>query len=494
MPGTRRAAPLLAALLLCAVCELSSPPLAVADPSPPTPQTQGGRAFPSRAQVDDARARAVRKAEDVSAISTRLLLADQRLEAADVRAEQASEAYNGAMWRLQQARVAYRAARRVADRARRTVAVQRDRMGALVAQSYQNGGDLSALTAMVGAKGADGVLDQYAAFQGASTSLQADYQRYAATDSLAGVFESQARAARARQERMAAAARAAQSAAAAAAQAAQGEASAVAAEKTTLLGQLARAQHISVALAGQREAALAQIARRRAEQRARRAALEAAQEKAAREKAAREKAAQGKAAQGKAGHAEARRRHDGGKRAVGAGHAPSSHSPGSSPAPAAAPAPTVAPTASPAPAAAPRPTRDPVPGPTPAPVPAPTPAGGAQQAIRFAEAQLGEPYQWGAAGPGSWDCSGLTMGAWGSAGVSLPHYSVAQYSSGVPISVTDLQPGDLVFWSSNGRPSGIHHVALYIGGGQIIHAPRTGRPVEIDDLYYWIPPTFFVRV
>ena len=85
-------------------------------------------------------------------------------------------------------------------------------------------------------------------------------------------------------------------------------------------------------------------------------------------------------------------------------------------------------------------------------------------------------------------------GRLGSAGRYLPHYSVAQYEAGTPISVGDLRPGDLVFWSSNGAPSGIHHVAMYLGGGQIIHAPRTGRPVEIDDMYYWIPPNFFVRV
>jgi cell wall-associated NlpC family hydrolase len=86
------------------------------------------------------------------------------------------------------------------------------------------------------------------------------------------------------------------------------------------------------------------------------------------------------------------------------------------------------------------------------------------------------------------------MGAWGSAGRSLPHYSVAQYYAGVPISVSQLRPGDLVFWSTNGTPGGIHHVAMYIGGGQIIQAPRTGRSVEIDSMYYWIPPDFFVRV
>ena len=86
------------------------------------------------------------------------------------------------------------------------------------------------------------------------------------------------------------------------------------------------------------------------------------------------------------------------------------------------------------------------------------------------------------------------MAAWNAGGRSLPHYSVAQYESTTPISVSDLRPGDLVFWSSNGSPSGIHHVALYIGGGQILHAPRTGRPVAIDSMYYWIPPNFFTRV
>ena len=86
------------------------------------------------------------------------------------------------------------------------------------------------------------------------------------------------------------------------------------------------------------------------------------------------------------------------------------------------------------------------------------------------------------------------MKAWGSAGTYLPHYSGAQYDAGVPVSASDLRPGDLVFWSSNGQPSGIHHVAMYIGDGQIIHAPRTGRPVAIESMYYWIPPDFFVRV
>nr|WP_281366494.1 C40 family peptidase [Nocardioides thalensis] len=125
--------------------------------------------------------------------------------------------------------------------------------------------------------------------------------------------------------------------------------------------------------------------------------------------------------------------------------------------------------------------------------PAPPADAGAAEAIAFARAQLGEPYVWGAEGPGSWDCSGLTMGAWAAGGIALPHYSVAQYQQSTPISVDDLRPGDLVFWSSSSSSSGIFHVALYTGDGMIIHAPRTGRPVTEESMYYWIPPTHFAR-
>ena len=240
----------------------------------------GGQAFPSQDQVDRAKARAERTAHDVGAIKGRLLLANQNLDAANLRAEQASEAYNGAMWRLEQAKEAYRRAKADAARAQRTVASQRDRIGALVAQSYQDGGDLTAMNAMMTADGVEGVLDQYAAFQGASTALQADYKRFAASDSLAQVFESKAKHAKAEQVRMAAAAEKAKDQAVAAADAAQAEASRIATEKNRLIHALAEAQNISVDLARQRQSALEEIARKRAEERARKAAAAAAQAEA----------------------------------------------------------------------------------------------------------------------------------------------------------------------------------------------------------------------
>lgn len=125
--------------------------------------------------------------------------------------------------------------------------------------------------------------------------------------------------------------------------------------------------------------------------------------------------------------------------------------------------------------------------------PPPAPGNGAQAAIAFARAQLGEPYQWGASGPNAWDCSGLTAQAWAAGGKSLPHYSVAQYDVSTPVSAGQLRPGDLVFWGEGSNPGSIYHVALYAGNGQIIHAPRTGRPVTQESLHYWRTPDFYAR-
>lgn len=108
----------------------------------------------------------------------------------------------------------------------------------------------------------------------------------------------------------------------------------------------------------------------------------------------------------------------------------------------------------------------------------PPPSGhGAGAAVAAAESRLGDPYVWGASGPGAFDCSGLTMWAWAQAGVSLPHFSGAQYADTVHIPISDVQPGDLVFPAD---PS--EHVAMYVGGGAIIEAPYTGAVVHIIPL------------
>ena len=110
--------------------------------------------------------------------------------------------------------------------------------------------------------------------------------------------------------------------------------------------------------------------------------------------------------------------------------------------------------------------------------PPPPVSSAAGQAVATARAQLGKPYQYAAAGPDSFDCSGLTMYAWASAGVSLPHSSAAQYTSLPHVSMSDLQPGYLVFYGSP-----IHHVGIYAGGGTYIHAPQTGDVVKASSIY-----------
>ena len=119
-------------------------------------------------------------------------------------------------------------------------------------------------------------------------------------------------------------------------------------------------------------------------------------------------------------------------------------------------------------------------GPAPAPsANVPVNGGGASAAIAYARSQLGKPYCYAGAGPACFDCSGLTMRAWGAAGVSMPHYSGAQYSMFPHVPLNAMQPGDLVFWG----PGGSDHVGLYIGGGQMIAAPHTGDVVKIQAVF-----------
>ena len=109
--------------------------------------------------------------------------------------------------------------------------------------------------------------------------------------------------------------------------------------------------------------------------------------------------------------------------------------------------------------------------------PAPAPNARAQAAVDAALSQVGKPYQWGASGPDSYDCSGLTMWAWAHAAVSLPHNSGAQYSATKRVLRPDLAAGDLLFY---GKP--IHHVAMYIGNGQMVEAPYTGSHVRVTSI------------
>jgi peptidoglycan DL-endopeptidase CwlO len=104
--------------------------------------------------------------------------------------------------------------------------------------------------------------------------------------------------------------------------------------------------------------------------------------------------------------------------------------------------------------------------------------------VGIAMRYLGTPYVWGGSSPAGFDCSGFVAYVYAQVGVSLPHYTGAQWNMGVPVDRANLEPGDLVFFD------GLGHVGIYIGGGQFIHAPHTGDVVKISSLTGWYADTY----
>ncbi|MCX5368503.1 C40 family peptidase [Streptomyces sp. NBC_00103] len=103
----------------------------------------------------------------------------------------------------------------------------------------------------------------------------------------------------------------------------------------------------------------------------------------------------------------------------------------------------------------------------------------AEKALAFARAQIGKPYVWGATGPDSYDCSGLTQAVWKAAGVTLPRTTYDQVNAGATVSLADARPGDLIFFYDD-----VSHVGVYIGNGMMIHAPKPGAYVREESVFY----------
>ena len=149
--------------------------------------------------------------------------------------------------------------------------------------------------------------------------------------------------------------------------------------------------------------------------------------------------------------------------------------------------PTAEPTQTPTPEPEPAPAEEepaPEPEPEPEPEPAPSHGAGAEAAISAAQSYLGVPYVWAGESYDGVDCSGLTMLAYQAAGIELTHSSRVQYGEGEQVDLDDAQPGDLIFWSSDGTQEGIYHVAMYLGDDEMIEAPTFGVPVQITSVRY----------
>ncbi|MER7251625.1 C40 family peptidase [Kribbella sp. NPDC000426] len=442
-------------LAICLAGTMVIQPLAAeaAKPKPPV--------IPSKAAVERAKQAAASKAAQVATIERQLAAANARLEQLGIQSGIADEAYNGAVYRLQQAKADAAAAAARATEAEKTLAVQRAQIGRFAAASYQGGGDVAKIAPLFTANGPQDLLDSAGAARSVSAAMQGSYLRFSATQVMTNLFKVQADQAVVKVKKATDEAAAAKKAAEDAEDAQSAAVTAIGVQRTKSIAQLAVLQNTSVQVAAQRQRGLEELARQRAAALAAKKAAELKRRIAAREAAERRAEAAERAREEQEAREEAKKNH--GKKPK---HKPSSpgrnddnggnnggnegggHSSG----------------------------------------------GSARDAINFALRQLGDMYLWGATGPSRWDCSGLTQGAWERAGVQLPHYSVAQYEQIQHIDEDELRPGDLIFWATNpSDPGTIHHVAMYLGNGEMIHAPRTGKPVQIDSVYYWIPPNFFGR-
>ncbi|WP_141015260.1 C40 family peptidase [Nocardioides sambongensis] len=412
---------------------LGSLALAATTAVPVAQAAPGADPGPTRQDVREARQDQQQASDDVASVKEALATANANAENAAVAAAKAAEAYNGARWRAQVARRDLRTAEAASRRADNRLAEQRETYRRTLVGTLGSDIDLTALTAVFDADGVSSLLADATAIDTVQGALQTQHDDFTAAAEDAEDAETAADEAATEATDAATAARVARDEASSAAAAAADAATSTAARQDRLVRRLARLQGVTVALVEQRQ--------ERAEERAR------------------------------AEQDESR-------------PSPDQDVP-------TAPEPDQA-TPQPEPQPSDDPTNEPEPEPEPGGGDTPPAAGGASAAIAFARAQLGEPYRWAAAGPSAWDCSGLTMGAWQAGGKSLPHYSVAQYDASTPITASQLQPGDLVFWS-DGSPSSIYHVALYAGNGMIIHAPRTGRPVTEESMYYWRTPDHYAR-
>ncbi|MDO9379405.1 MAG: NlpC/P60 family protein [Nocardioidaceae bacterium] len=451
-----------AAVTVCAALALGS-----------TGAARGDDGTPSADDVAAAQDAVTARAAEVGVIRARLAAADQRLETAGIEAAKAGEAWNGARYELSVARRDARDTAARAAAAQVSVAAQSRAVARLSVQGVQDGTSMGRLGAVFAADGPAQLLEQEGAYDSTNDALTAALDAYESARSVGDVLAARDRAALSRRRTLtaqAADARAAADAAVAASEAAVGE---VASEKTRLVRRLAAAQGVSVRLATERQDDLERAARRReaeADDRAQAAVATQDGADAPTEEPADEATVAPEEQPGRAP-------------ASGPAQEPS-------PSPSARPDPTPEADAEPEPAPAEkprtRPTKPRKPKADPAPE-APAPSGGVEAAISYAKAQLGEPYVFGAAGPSTWDCSGLTMRAWAAGGRTIPHFSGAQYAASTPVSTGSVRRGDLLFWS-NGGPGSIYHVALYLGGGQMIHAPRPGQGVRIVPVDEWTRP------
>ena len=418
-------------------------------------------------QSDIDRSKASERSTSTSIASLEAQLAEQSttLEQAQIRAQVANEDYLTAVDDLSTATTEAQTAQTNADTAASSTAAARSDLGSIVVQTYQESGNpLDPLTPYLTSESLADLADADVALDRAGENNNARVQNVEALQSVAASMQSIADQKVRDKESAATSAETAKSDAEAAARDAQSAVSTTQTNRQNLITQLAAQRNTTVELETQYQNQVEAERKAREEAAAQAAAKEASQKAAA------------DLAQKQAAEAAARPQET--------SPAPQEQAPQPEPT-YQAPAQDPATTSQPEPEASDDEGYAPAPAPEPEPTPAPSYSGNAAStAISTAMSYLGTPYVWAGESAAGLDCSGLTMVSYEAAGVYLTHSSRVQYGQGTQVPLDAAQPGDLVFWSSDGSQSGIYHVAIYLGDDTMIEAPTFGMTVRVTSMRY----------
>ena len=418
-----------------------------------------------QSDIDRSKASERSTSTSIASLEARLAQESSNLEEAQIKAQSANEDYLAAVDELNKATKDAQTAQANADSAASSTTSARSDLGSIVVQTYQESGNpLDPLTPYLTSESLADLADADVALDRAGENNNARVQNVEALQSVAASMQSIADQKVRDKESAATSAETAKSDAEAAARDAQSAVSTTQTNRQNLITQLAAQRNTTVELETQYQNQVEAERKAREEAAAQAAAKEASQKAAA------------DLAQKQAAEAAARPQET--------SPAPQEQAPQPEPT-YQAPAQDPATTSQPEPEASDDEGYAPAPAPEPEPTPAPSYSGNAAStAISTAMSYLGTPYVWAGESAAGLDCSGLTMVSYEAAGVYLTHSSRVQYGQGTQVPLDAAQPGDLVFWSSDGSQSGIYHVAIYLGDDQMIEAPTFGMTVRVTSMRY----------
>lgn len=417
-----------------------------------------------QSDIDRSKASERSTSTSIASLETRLAQESSNLEEAQIKAQAANEDYLAAVDELNKATKDAQTAQANADSAASSTTSARSDLGSIVVQTYQESGNpLDPLTPYLTSESLADLADADVALTRAGEKNNAKVQNVEALEAVATSMQTIADQKVKAKEAAKTSAETAKTDAETAANEAQSAVTTTRTNRQNLITQLAAQRNTTVELETKYQNQV-EAERKAREEAAAQAAAKAASEKAAADLA--QKQAEQAAAQPQesapAPQAQAPQ--------PSPGHQSSAQEPAT--------------TSQPEPEATEEETA-PAPAPAPEPAPAPSRSGSAAStAINAAMGYLGTPYVWAGESAAGLDCSGLTMVSYAAAGVELTHSSRVQYGEGSLVPLDAAQPGDLVFWSSDGSQSGIYHVAIYLGDDMMIEAPTFGMTVRVTSMRY----------